>query len=47
MDRNNLVYLIIGALVVAVIVLGYQRYEDRNQGLHITIGPNGASVEGK
>jgi hypothetical protein len=47
--RSNLAYLIIGALVVAVTVLSYQVYEDRKQpeGLHINIGPGGASVEGK
>jgi hypothetical protein len=47
--RSNLAYLMIGALVVAVTVLSYQVYEDRKQpeGLHINIGPDGASVEGK
>jgi hypothetical protein len=43
MDRN-VIYLVIGALVVAVAVLSYQHYEDQKRGLHITIGPNGASV---
>jgi hypothetical protein len=47
MDRPNLIYFIVGALVVAVVVLSYQHYEDRKQGLHINIGPNGASVEGQ
>ncbi len=47
MDRGNLIYFIVGALVVAVIVLAYQHYEDRKQGLHIHIGANGASVEGQ
>jgi hypothetical protein len=47
MSRSNVVYLFIGALLVAVAVLAYQHYEDRKQGLHINIGPNGASVEGQ
>jgi hypothetical protein len=45
MDRRNLIYFIIGVLVVTVVVLAYQHYEDRKQGLHINIGSNGASVE--
>ncbi|HEX4408584.1 MAG TPA: hypothetical protein VH206_07420 [Xanthobacteraceae bacterium] len=49
MSRNNTVYMIIGALIVAVAVLGYQLYQDRHQpeGLHINVGPNGLSVQGK
>ena len=49
MSRDNMFYLIIGALVVAVAVLGYQLYQDRHQpeGLHINVGPNGLSVQGK
>jgi hypothetical protein len=46
MDRN-VIYFIIGALVVAVAVLSYEHYEDQRRGLRITIGPNGASVEGQ
>lgn len=48
-SRNNTVYMIIGALIVAVAVLGYQLYQDRHQpeGLHINVGPNGLSVQGK
>jgi len=47
--RNNVLYLIIGALSVAVAVLGYQLYQDRHQpeGLHINVGPGGLSIEGK
>lgn len=45
MDRN-LLYLVIALLVVVVAVLSYQHYVDQKRGLHITIGPNGASVEG-
>jgi len=46
--RNNTLYLIIGALVVAVAVLSYQLYQDRHppQGLSINFGPNGVSIQG-
>ncbi len=49
MDRNNIFFLIIGALVIAVAVMGYQLYQDRHQpeGLHINVGPNGLSIQGK
>jgi RsiW-degrading membrane proteinase PrsW (M82 family) len=47
--RNNMLYLIIGALVIAVAVLVYQLYQDRHQpeGVHIEVGPNGLSIEKK
>jgi hypothetical protein len=47
--RNNILYLAIGALIVAVAVLGYQLYQDRHQpeGLHINVGPNGLSIQGQ
>jgi hypothetical protein len=46
--RSNILYLIIGALVVAVTVLGYQLYQDRHppQGMSINFGPNGVSIQG-
>jgi hypothetical protein len=46
--RNNMLYLIIGALVVAVTVLSYQLYQDRHppQGMSINFGPNGVSIQG-
>jgi len=49
MSRNNVLYLIIGALVIVVAVLGYELYQDRHQpaGVHINVGPNGLSIEGK
>ena len=51
-NRNNLLYMIIGALVIAVAALGYQLYQDRHpppppQGVHIDVGPNGLSIQGK
>ena len=44
-----MLYLIIGAIVVAVAVLGYQLYQDRKQpeGMRIDLGPNGLSIEKK
>ncbi len=45
MSRNGL-YLLIGALVVAVAVIGYMLYEERQSGIEIEIGERGISVEG-
>jgi hypothetical protein len=47
--RNNLLYLIIGALVIVVAALGYELYQDRHPpaGVHIDVGPNGVSIHGK
>jgi hypothetical protein len=48
-SRNNIVYLILGALVIAVAGLSYQLYQDRHppQGMQINIGPGGLSIQGK
>jgi hypothetical protein len=48
-SRSNILYLIVGALVVGVAILGYQLYQDRHQpeGLNINVGPNGLSIQGK
>jgi len=47
--RGNFLYLVIGALTIAVAVMGYQLYQDRHQpeGLHINVGPGGLSIQGK
>jgi RsiW-degrading membrane proteinase PrsW (M82 family) len=47
--RSNILYLVLGALVVAVAVLSYQLYQDRKQpeGMRIDVGPNGLSIEKK
>ena len=47
--RNNLLYLVIGALAVVAAVMGYQLYQDRHQpeGLHINVGPGGLSIQDK
>jgi len=49
MSRNNVMYLVIGALVVMVAVLGYQLYQERKdpKGLQINLGPGGVSIEKK
>jgi hypothetical protein len=49
MTRDNILYLVIGALVVAVAVLGYQYYQTKQQpsGLHINLGDKGLSIDGK
>jgi hypothetical protein len=47
--NRNLLFMIIGALVVVVSVLSYNLYQDRKQpeGLQINVGPNGLKVQGK
>jgi RsiW-degrading membrane proteinase PrsW (M82 family) len=49
MSRNNVLYLIVGALVVVVAVLGYQLYQKNNEpkGLNINVGPGGLSIKSK
>jgi hypothetical protein len=49
MTRDNVLYLVIGALVVAVAALSYQLYEVKKEpnGLHINLGDKGLSIEGK
>jgi hypothetical protein len=49
MNRNNILYLIVGALVIVVAVMGYQLYQDRHppEGVHINVGPGGLSIQGK
>ena len=47
--RDNILYLVIGALVIVVAVMGYQLYQDRKkpEGMRIDLGPNGLSIEKK
>ncbi len=49
MTRDNILYLIIGALVIVTAVLSYLLYQDRKQpeGMRIDLGPNGLSIEKK
>ena len=48
-NNRNVLFLIIGALVVAVGILGYNLYQAKKQpeGLQINVGPNGLKIEGK
>jgi hypothetical protein len=48
-SRNNILYLVVGALVIVAAVLGYQLYQDRKQpeGVRIDVGPNGLKIETK
>lgn len=47
--NRNLLYLIIGALVVATAILGYQLYQERQKtsGIDINVGKGGLSIETK
>jgi RsiW-degrading membrane proteinase PrsW (M82 family) len=47
--RTNILYLVVGALVIVVVLLGYQLYRDRKQpeGVRIDVGPKGLSIEKK
>jgi RsiW-degrading membrane proteinase PrsW (M82 family) len=49
MTRSNMLYLVVGALVVVVAVLSYQLYQDRKkpEGVNINLGPGGISIEKK
>ena len=47
--NRNVLYLIIGALIVAVGVLGYNHYQTKKQpeGLQINVGPDGLKIQSK
>jgi hypothetical protein len=47
--RNNILYLVIGMLAIAVAGMAYQLYQDRHppEGMQINIGPGGLSIQGK
>jgi hypothetical protein len=49
MSRNNVLYLIVGALAVIAIVLAYNLYQVKKEpkGLHINIDDKGLSIEKK
>ncbi len=44
--NRNVLYLVIGALAVAVVVIGYSLYQEQQSGIEIEIGEKGVSVEG-
>ena len=48
MNRNTL-YIVIGVLVVATVVVGYLLYQERQKtsGIDINVGKSGISVETK
>jgi len=41
--------LVVGALVIVVVVMGYQLYQDRKEpeGMRIDVGPKGLTIEKK
>ena len=47
--NRNILFLIIGALIVAVGVLGYNLYQTKKEpeGLQINLGPNGLKIQNK
>ena len=47
--KRNVLYLVIGALVIAVGVFGYQLYQEQQKtsGVEINVGKGGISVEEK
>jgi predicted negative regulator of RcsB-dependent stress response len=49
MTSRNLLYLIVGVLVVVVGVLGYNLYQAKKEpeGLQINVGPNGLKIQNK
>ncbi|EGP08074.1 hypothetical protein [Afipia clevelandensis] len=49
MDNRNILYAVVGALVIAVAVLGYKVYQDNREpkGLQINVGPGGVKIQNK
>jgi predicted negative regulator of RcsB-dependent stress response len=47
--NRNVLYLVIGVLIVAVGVLGYNLYQAKKQpdGLQINVGPDGLKIQSK
>jgi predicted negative regulator of RcsB-dependent stress response len=47
--NRNILYLVIGVLVVVTVVIGYQLYQERQKttGIEINIGERGISIEKK
>ena len=47
--NRNVLYLVIGALVVVTVFIGYQLYQERQKttGVEISIGDRGISIEKK
>jgi hypothetical protein len=49
MTNRNMLYAILGAMIVVVAVLSYNLYQEKRQpqGLQINIGPGGVKVQDK
>lgn len=49
MNRNNLLFLLVGVLVAVVAVLGYSLYQEKREpkGIQLNIGEKGISIEKK
>jgi uncharacterized membrane protein YebE (DUF533 family) len=49
MNNRNVLYAIVGALIIAVGVLGYKVYQDNKkpEGLQINVGPDGLKIQSK
>jgi predicted negative regulator of RcsB-dependent stress response len=47
--NRNIMFLIIGALIVVVGVLGYNLYETKKEpkGVQINVGPDGLKIQNK
>lgn len=47
--NRNVLYLIIGALIVGIGVLGYNLYQTKKEpsGLQINVGPDGLKIQNK
>jgi hypothetical protein len=44
--NRNVIYMIVGVLAVATVILSYQLYQERHTtGIDINVGKNGISVE--
>ncbi len=49
MNNRNVLYAIVGALIIAVGVLGYKVYQDNKkpEGFQINVGPDGVKIQSK
>ena len=47
--NRNVLYLVIGVLVVVTVVIGYRLYQERQKttGVEISVGQRGISIEKK
>lgn len=49
MDNRSILYAVVGVLIIAVGVLGYNLYQAKKepQGLQINVGPDGLKIQSK